>query len=284
MLNRQKGNVEKQLRMGTEQFFELLLEEIDQNTELQGYYRFLGDPARFEFRKAYYIQRLDYIVRHISNPSDMIWDCGSGYGTTCIFLAINGFRSHGSTLEYYFKEIGNRKAYWEKFGNMDLFSTGYEDIFETHPEPESIDIIVLQDTLHHLEPLTEALGIFTTVLKPGGKIILIEENGSNVIQNLKLFKQRGNKRIIEYYDEKLKKNIVMGNENIRSYDTWKKELAKQNLIVEENQTQFIRFFPPFYYKNRKPEDVFKKEQHIAANNPFLRKYFFFGINLIVKRA
>lgn len=276
--------MEQQLKMGTEQFFELLLKEIDQNPKLRGYYRFLDDPSRFEFRKAYYIQRLDYIISHVSDPSAVIWDCGSGYGTTCIYLAINGFKSHGSTLEYYFKEVQGRKEFWQAHGNMELFTTGYEDIFESYPKPESIDIIVLQDTLHHLEPLQEALKIFSRVLKPGGKIVLIEENGSNIIQNLKLFKQRGNKRIIEYYDEKLKKNIVMGNENIRGYNRWKQELAKQNLIVLDDETQYIRYFPPFYYKNRSPEEVYSKEQKIARNNSFLRTYFFFGINLIVQKA
>jgi SAM-dependent methyltransferase len=283
LLKQYRGNVEQQLKMGTEQFFELLLKEINENPKLRGYYRFLDDPARFEFRKAYYKQRLDYIIRHISDPTSVIWDCGSGYGTTCIYLAINGFKSHGSTLEYYFKEIENRKSFWKAYGNMELFTTGYEDIFESYPEPESTDVILLQDTLHHLEPLQDALRIFSKVLKPGGKIILIEENGSNIIQNLKLFKQRGNKRIIEYYDEKLEKNIVMGNENIRSYDRWKQELAQQKLTVLDEETQYIRYFPPFYYKNHSPEEVFEKEQTIAGKHSLLRKYFFFGINLIVKK-
>ena len=204
-------------RMEVGEFFELLLEELHQNKELRGYYRFLDDKSKFAFRKSYFVQRLQYIADQITNPADVIWDCGSGYGTTCIYLAINGFRSLGSTLEYYFKEIENRKAFWDRHGDMDLFATNYEDIYDSHPAENSTDVIILQDTLHHLEPLQDALEIFNKVLKPGGKIILIEENGSNIIQNIKLYKQRGNKRIIEYYDEKLGKKIIMGNENIRSY-------------------------------------------------------------------
>jgi SAM-dependent methyltransferase len=274
----------KEKRMGVEEFFNLLLEEIRQNSELRGYYRFLDDESKFAFRKSYFVQRLQYISDHISNPSDVIWDCGSGYGTTCIYLAINGFKSLGSTLEYYYKEIENRLAYWDKHGDMTLFSTNYEDIYDSHPEENSTDIIILQDTLHHLEPLQDALTIFNKVLRPGGKIILIEENGSNIIQTLKLYKQRGNKRIIEYYDEKLKKNIIMGNENIRSYRKWERELDKQGFRIVEEDTRFIRYYPPFMFGKRDMEEVVKKEQQIAGRNSILRKYFFFGINFIIEKG
>lgn len=270
--------------MDVEEFFELLLEELRQNTQLRGYYRFLDDESKFAFRKSYFLQRLQYIADHITDRSAVIWDCGSGYGTTCIYLALNGFITMGSTLEYYFREIDNRLAYWSKFGNMDLFSSSYEDIYDSHPAENSIDIIILQDTLHHLEPLPDALKIFHKVLKPGGKIILIEENGSNVIQNMKLFKQRGNKRIIRYYDEKLKKDIIMGNENIRSYRKWKKEFEGHDFGILENETRYIRFYPPFLYGKRGMDKVIEKEQKMVAKSDFLKKYFFFGINFIIEKV
>lgn len=269
--------------MGVEEFFELLLEELRQNRELRGYYRFLEDDSKFAFRKSYFIQRLQYIADHVTNPSDVIWDCGSGYGTTCIYLALNGYKSMGSTLEYYFKEIENRRQYWSKYGDMGLFTTNYEDIYESHPPENSTDIIILQDTLHHLEPLQEALKIFYKILKPGGKIILIEENGANIIQNLKLYRQRGNKRIIEYYDEKLKKNIIMGNENIRSLGKWKRELSRQGFRIVEEETRYVRFYPPFMFGRRKMEEVISREQQLVNRNRFLRQYFFFGINLIIEK-
>ncbi len=271
-------------KMGVEEFFGLLLEELRQNNELRGYYRFLDDESSFAFRKAYFIQRLQYIADHITNPRDVIWDCGSGYGTTCIYLALNGFRTTGSTLEYYYKEIGNRVRYWEQYGDMSLFSTNYEDIYDSHPAENSTDIIILQDTLHHLEPLQDALSIFRKVLKPGGRIILIEENGANVIQNFKLYLRRGNNRVIEYYDDKLDKRIIMGNENIRSYGKWDAELKKQGFRIREAETQFIRFYPPFLYGKRSMGEVVEKEQRIAARSSFLRQFFFFGINFIIEKA
>ena len=274
----------KEKSMGVEEFFGLLLEELRQNKELRGYYRFLDDESSFDFRKSYFIQRLQYIADHITSPEEVIWDCGSGYGTTCIYLALNGFKSSGSTLEYYYKEISNRLDYWKQHGDMSLFTTNYEDIYDSHPAENSTDIIILQDTLHHLEPLQDALGIFRKVLRPGGRIILIEENGANLIQNMKLFMRRGNKRVIEYYDEKLGKNIIMGNENIRSYQKWETELEKQGFRIDEKETRFIRFYPPFLYGRKSIDEVIEKEQGIASGNRFLRQYFFFGINFVIEKA
>lgn len=51
--------------------------------------------------------------------------------------------------------------------------------------------------LHHLEPLDKALQIINTRMKPSGEMVVIEENGSNLMQRFKLYLQRGNKRIIE---------------------------------------------------------------------------------------
>lgn len=266
------------------EFFNILLEELKQNDQLRGYYKFLEEKNRFDFRKSYFLQRLQFIADNVSDKSSVIWDCGSGYGTTCIFLAINGFRSHGSTLEFYFKEIENRLDFWSQYGDMSLFSTSYEDIYDSHPEENSVDIIILQDTLHHLEPLEDALKIFKKVLKPGGKIILVEENGANVIQNLKLYKQRGNNRIIEYYDEKLQKKIIMGNENIRSLEKWKAEFSKQDFKIIDSKTQYIRFYPPFVFGKKRLEELVDKESKLSKKYGFLRRYFFFGINIIVEKG
>lgn len=266
-----------------EGFFDLLIGELKGNPELRGYYRFLKSDSQLEFRKAYFIQRLQYIADHVADKAAVIWDCGSGYGTTCLFLSLNGFRTFGSTLEYYFREIPGRKEYWKQFGNVDLFTTNYEDIYDSHPSASSVDIIILQDTLHHLEPLQQALSIFRKVLKPGGKIILVEENGSNIIQNVKLLIKRGNRRIIEYYDENLKKKVVMGNENIRSYRSWEKELGKQDFRILHDETRYVRLFPAFFFNKTNAEKMKRLEEKIWKNNPLLRNYFYFGINMIIEK-
>jgi len=92
------------------------------------------------------------------------------------FSGNDGIRSFGSTLEYYYKDIPQRKKILEQFGDTNLFTANYE-ICSTIPHPKnSVDIILLQDTIHHLEPFKEALAIFKKVLKDQMEnIILIEE-------------------------------------------------------------------------------------------------------------
>ncbi len=270
-------------RISPDDFFELLLDELKLNSRLTGYYRFLSSDSGFLFRKAYFVERLRFIQEHITDKSSVIWDCGSGYGTTCLFLGLNGFKTFGSTLEYYFQEIPNRMNYWRQYGNVDLFTTGYADIFDSHPADASVDVIILQDTLHHLEPLQEALSIFNRVLKPNGKIILIEENGSNILQIIKLFIKRGNKRVIEYWDEKLGKKVMMGNENIRGIHSWNREFEKQNFRIVPDKTSYVRLFPPFLFKKENFDRLIERERTIWKNNALLKEFFYFGINMVIEK-
>lgn len=273
--------------MTTEQFFSLFLEELKTLPELYHYYKFLSSEKDFEFRKNYFMQRLDYIAKHADqyikdgHPEPEIWDCGCGYGTTCLYLAMNGIKTYGSTLEFYYPFIEQRKQYWAQYGDSSLFTAGYEDIYDHHPEANSCDLIIVQDTLHHLEPIQDALSICYTCLKPKGKMICIEENGANIIQTAKLYKQRGSNRVITFWDEKLQKEITMGNENIRSMDEWTKLLSQNKLSILASETQYIRILPPFFYSNKKANEMALKEANMA--NGFLQRYFYFGINFIAEK-
>jgi len=272
------------MNISVEEFFGLLLKEINENEALQGYYRFKDiDSSNFYFRKAYFCQRLQYIADNISNSDELIWDCGCGYGTTAIFLALNGYTVYGSTLEFYFDQIDTRLKYWQQFGNLSNLTFNYENIFDDKIPAETYNVVIAQDTLHHLEPLNKAVSIFNKVLKPQGKLIAIEENGSNIIQNLKLYKQRGNKRIITIYDEKLGKDILLGNENIRSLKGWKKAFNEYSLSVDDKSVQYVRLFPPNFIKKSNYLVVVEKEQRLWKKNNLLKNRFFFGLNFVVKK-
>ncbi len=268
--------------MTVEYFFELFLEELKLNSNLRSYYKFQNNQTSFYFRKAYYIQRLQYVLDNISTGK-IIWDCGCGYGTTCLFLAMNGIASTGTTIEFYFNQIAIRKEYWKQFGDVDLFQASHQNIYDEHPKEKSIDIIILQDTLHHLEPLQDAITILKKSLKDKGHIILVEENGNNIIQNTRLFLRRGNKRIIEIWDDKLQKKILMGNENIRSLKKWRLEFERQDLKVNDNKTQYLRFFFPFTFNSFNYISLIDREQEIWKKNQVLKEYFYFGLNFTVNK-
>ena len=270
--------------MELEQFFKLFIKELELKPEWWSYYKFHSDITSFEFRKSYFCQRLAYIEKSIRNKESITWDLGCGYGTTAIFLALNGFKIHGTTLEFYFKEIPERIKYWSQFGDVSGFTFDYEDLFEPSAPRNVFDYIIVQDTLHHLEPIQDALHILHDHLKPDGEMIVIEENGKNIIQSIKLYKQRGNNRIIDFYDERLKKTILLGNENIRSLSKWKEEMKAQDLLVDDHSVEYIRAYPPGLFNKYGYQMAIEKEQKLWRKNRIAREYFFFGINFIATPA
>jgi len=274
--------------MSPEQFFELMLEELEVHTEMQPYYKFLGNKSSWHFRRNYFLERLRYIKTYLVDGNKdkramAIWDCGCGYGTTCLFLAMNGIRTFGTTLEFYFDTIRKRTEYWSKYGDTSLFTCTYENLFDNRPAPGSFDWIIVQDTLHHLEPIDQALQIFHDSLKEQGKILSVEENGSNLIQRLKLFKYRGNKRIITFWDEKLQKEILIGNENIRSLASWDRLFVKNDFHILPGSIRYIRYYLPVHYKFASPERLLERERSIQAKKGIRREYFFFGLNFIAEK-
>ena len=44
------------------------------------------------------------------NKAVKVFDLGCGYGTTALFLVLNGYRVEGITLEFYFKTIKKRMS------------------------------------------------------------------------------------------------------------------------------------------------------------------------------
>lgn len=271
--------------MTVEEFFELLITELKENPKLKGYYRFINDPSLYEYRKAYFCQRLQYIYSHIpENKAVNIFDIGCGYGTTAIFLVLNGYKVTGGTLEYYYDQISARKEYWSKIGDLSNLEIRYEDFYDNPLKENYYDVIIAQDVLHHLEPIDKALNIITNSLVSGGLLISCEENGNNLLNSVRLFMKRGNKRIIEYYDDKLNKTIRMGNENIRSLKEWNRILSSNQLAVDENTVQYIRYYFPNKYKKLTVNEIIKKEQDIWKRNSTLKERFFHGLNFVAVKS
>lgn len=272
--------------MQKEVFFEHLCEELRQNRGLYPYYKLTdGSLARQRFRKAYFMQRLEYLDRYIDlGKQPKIWDCGCGYGTTGFYFAMKGQPVYGTTLEYYPEQWEARRKFWSQYGDASLCTFQYANLFDQKLEPESFDYIILQDTLHHIEPLDEALVIFRDALKPDGKVILIEENGGCWIKSAMLFAQRGHKRVISTYDDILKKEVLMGNENIRPEKKWRQHFKKAGFQMDVESLQYIRFLPSYYFKNENNmEKNMEKEQEIWRKNAFLRHHAFWGINMVFSK-
>jgi SAM-dependent methyltransferase len=262
---------------------------LKERKEMQRYYKFLTESmASFYYRRVYFLERLRFISLNIIEPlkndlnySKKVWDCGSGDGTSGLFLAMNDIKVHGTTLGMsHFDTANQRHDYWDQYGNSHLFTCSYENLFDDTPKPESYDIILVQDTLHHLEPINDALKFFHAALKENGKIVVVEENGDNIIQKAMYYKLRGSKRIITRWDEKLKKNILVGNENIKGLQHWQKLFENNLIIINRDSIKYIRYYLPCCYNGKNAEKLLQKENEIEKSSRVRKKYFFFGLNFV----
>lgn len=272
--------------MKVEEFYNIFCNELKLNKSLYPYYKLThGSVSDQLFRKAYFIQRLHFIENHIPKDDSLkILDCGCGYGTTAIYFSMNNIPVLGTTLEEKYYEVKeNRKEFWNNYGDANLYNCVYQNIFDNPPKENSLDYIILQDTLHHIEPVDKGLEIFYKSLKQNGKIILVEENGACIVQSIKLWKQRGNKRIKECYDNVLGKTYLMGDENIRSRKKWKKLFKEAGFIYCKEDTQYIRFYPPCMFKTQNFDKRINQEQNFWKKVPLVKNLFFFGLNMVFEK-
>lgn len=269
--------------MTVKEFFSHFEDELRSNKELTDYHRVINSEGLYHFRRAYLEQRYNFVVDQINRPGARIWDVGCGFGTTSILLALNGYEVVGTTLEYYYDQMQERLKFWSQFGDLSSLSFEYKNMFDESPEDASFDYIIAQDTLHHLEPFDEAVRIFHRVLKPGGKIIVSEENGNNIVCNIKHFRERGFRRVKTIYDERLKKDILTGDENTRSLKKWRKEFSIMAFKFNEESIEYIRYYFPGKYDGTNTEDIISKEQKMWPTSRLKREFLFFGMNFTIDK-
>jgi ubiquinone/menaquinone biosynthesis C-methylase UbiE len=122
----------------------------------------------------------DYIVRVIGEPSEaLILDVGCGSCDKSIRLAKRGFSVLGVDLSESVLEIGRKNI--ESAGLSSKIRLQCENIRELSFPDEHFDYILCWGVLMHIPDLEKAVSELSRVLKPGG-FLIISENNSGALE------------------------------------------------------------------------------------------------------
>ncbi len=120
------------------------------------------------------------LLHPLLSRNQLILDAGCGPGTYGLILAEQGYRVVGVDISHKTLELARRRV-----GEKDLAFLPVTGDLEALPfQAESFDVCFCAYTLHHFPDNHAAIAELTRVLKPGGTMVLIEPNGSNLAVRL----------------------------------------------------------------------------------------------------
>lgn len=172
-----------------------------------------------------------------------ILDYGGGYGLDSIFLA-----SRGYDVVFYEITAGHvaiaqrfRSLFEESFGALSfraVLGSGRETAAEFSARCGEVDAFLLDEVAHHVEPAAAPFHRAAAVLRPGGRLFLLEPSWFNPLTQAYFFRVRGVKTTLTLHDEKTGEPFLYGNEHIRPLAAWKAiaegegfELSRASFIV-----------------------------------------------------
>lgn len=205
---------------------------------IQHYYRKTFGPGstHLDGRQLKWFRRLRSLLR-LPKGSTIV-DYGGGFGLDSIFLASRGYKmvlfeinlNHVAVAEHF-------AALWRaERGPIELRSilgdrTGFEPFGD-------IDAVLLDEVAHHIEPVEGLFAKCATLLKPGGRVFLLEPNAWSPVAQAFFFKMRGFKTTIWMTDESTGEPFLYGQEHIRFPGVWNRiacrcgfDLVKQEFVV-----------------------------------------------------
>ncbi|MCB9455385.1 MAG: class I SAM-dependent methyltransferase [Anaerolineaceae bacterium] len=218
------------------------------------YYRSLfttTSDRNLNFKALFFAMRLQPVLTYIAafqqthNRPPQILDIGCGFGLESILLVHSGAQVHG--LDGSDAKIAGaeklRAAYEAAFANQLKLTYQVSNLFQFHPERQ-FDAVYSSATLHHIEPISEAILTIADFLAPGGTFFLSDENGYSPAQQVAVQKRIGWTSSRKYWqtNHETGEKFLYGNENIRAPFQWIRHVRKAGMHPET--IKYCRFLPP----------------------------------------
>jgi SAM-dependent methyltransferase len=137
-------------------------------------------------------------------------------------------------------------------------------------DADGFDLIWMEQAFHHLEPRAEVVEKISSLLRPGGHVVLSEANALNPLLQYQMFRVRGFKTIVNSATER--GPMVWGDERI----LWRGALASwfRQVGIDQESARYFRIFP----SNAVFERLFWLERRISSQwlAPLFSHYNFVG--------
>jgi SAM-dependent methyltransferase len=176
-----------------------------------------------------------------------VLEVGCGIGADLHWLALQGARAVGIDVKS--EWVAAAKALSEHVTRelapvaVDIRRTNLLDM----PESETFDLIYMKDTFHHLEPRAEIVRKLASLLSPDGAIVIIEPNAWNVLIQLKMFRIRGFRTVVEKIDTATGERFQYGNERLVSGAALRRLFRDVGIV---GSTRLLRLVPTALSENR----------------------------------
>jgi glycosyltransferase involved in cell wall biosynthesis/ubiquinone/menaquinone biosynthesis C-methylase UbiE len=174
------------------------------------------------------------LLRSILSEGQLVLDAGCGPGTYGLILAEQGCRVVGVDISHKTLELARRRAAARELSFLPV--TG--DLEMLPFQAESFDVCFCAYTLHHFPDNNAAVAELTRVLKPGGKMVLIEPNGSNLAVRL-------SNRLENWFKFWLVKlGADTPNETLHTHEIYTGVMARQGIGGLEVSSHYFGGLPP----------------------------------------
>lgn len=170
-------------------------------------------------------QQADYIWRLIDRRAAPLTEAGQqgarvlevgcGIGTNSLWAAVNGANTTGLEVKKSDANVAiQRKEHLEEVLKRPLAAAFHYVNFLDFVDDEGFDLVFLQEAFHHLEPREDVVRKLSSLVRPGGLLVMQETNALNPLIQASLFRHRGFRTVIQKRDPVTGEDYIYGNERI----------------------------------------------------------------------
>lgn len=203
----------------------------------RAYYRHYARSFRAHVRRAY-----DHTLAPVATrlrelpPNGRVLEIGAGCGTEALYFALLGADVTAVDISGTRLGVARRRAeiLQREFRKPLACEFILTSLLDFRP-PEPFDLIWMEQAFHHLEPRAAIVQKISSLLRPGGRLIVSECNAWNLLQQLVLFKLRGTRTIITH------NGVVWGHERILTAGRLRREFERGG--IEQISVRYFRMLP-----------------------------------------